>query len=77
MKKETLIKQTFDYKETRGIIIADNQKAVSAAQLAMQEHRKRLEKYILQNPIFLSCKYLHGLLPSVCLPMKQPAIPLL
>ncbi|MHA2302241.1 MAG: UPF0280 family protein [Candidatus Thorarchaeota archaeon] len=53
MKKETLIKQTYGYKETRGIIIADNQKAVSAAKLAMQEHRNQLERYILQNPLFL------------------------
>jgi ApbE superfamily uncharacterized protein (UPF0280 family) len=53
MKKETLIKQTFSYKETRGIIIADNHRAISAAKLAMQRHRKQLERYILQNPLFL------------------------
>jgi len=49
----SLIKQTYSYKETIGIIISDSQKAIEAGKQAIQEHRRQLEKYILQNPIFL------------------------
>ena len=49
----SLIKQTYTYKETRGTIISDNMKAIVAAKQAIQEHRRQLEKYILQNPLFL------------------------
>lgn len=48
-----LIKQTYSYKETIGIIISDSQKAIEAGKQAIQEHRRQLEKYIQQNPIFL------------------------
>ncbi len=49
----SLIKQIFSYKESRGTIIADSDEAIVAAKLAIRTHRKQLEKYIHQNPIFL------------------------
>jgi len=55
MKQEvkSLIRQTFSFNESRGTIIADRKEAIGAARLAIQEHRRQLEKYIHQNPIFL------------------------
>jgi len=52
-KTKSLIRQTYNYGETEGTIITDSRKAFDAARLAIEEHRKQLEKYIRQNPIFL------------------------
>ena len=55
MKEKTtsLIKQTFSYGESRGTIIADSMEAVATAKLAIQKHRRQLDKYIRETPIFL------------------------
>ena len=50
---KSLIKQIFSYKESRGTIIADSDEAIAAAKLAIRTHRKQLEKYTRQNPIFV------------------------
>lgn len=52
-KAKSLIRQTFSFNESRGTIIADGKEAISAARLSIQRHRKQLEKYIHENPIFL------------------------
>ena len=52
-KARSLIKQTFSFKESRGTIITDRKEAISAARLAIEEHRKQLQNYVHQNPIFL------------------------
>jgi len=50
---KSLIKQTFSYGESRGTIIADSTEAVAAAKLAIQKHRRQLDRYIRETPIFL------------------------
>ncbi len=52
-KATTLLKEAFRYKETRGTIITDSQRALDSAKLTIKRNRKQLEKYIQQNPVFL------------------------
>ena len=55
MKKtaKPLIRQTYSYKQTKGIMISDEQQAIDAASLAIRRHRKQLDKYVQHNPHFL------------------------
>lgn len=54
MKKgRPLIKQAYGYKETRGTMISDSDRAIEAAKQAIQEHRRQLEEFIRETPLFL------------------------
>ena len=52
-KAKSLIKQTYSYKESRGTMVTDRKEAINMGRLAVQRHRRQLEKYTQKNPIFL------------------------
>ena len=53
MKTINLIKEVFQYKETNCTIVADSERAVKTAISSIKYHRKKLEKYVRNNPRFL------------------------
>lgn len=60
MNSENLFKETFEFKETRGIILSDNKSAIKAATASLIENKRKLESYIRKNPKFLySLKPIH------------------
>jgi hypothetical protein len=53
MNSENLFKETFEFKETRGIILSDSRNAIKAATASLIENKRKLEEYIRKNPKFL------------------------
>jgi ApbE superfamily uncharacterized protein (UPF0280 family) len=48
-----IVKETYSFKETKGIIISDNKKAIKIGKATLEKNRKILEKYINKDPLFL------------------------
>lgn len=60
MNSKYLFKETFEFKETRGIIISDSLNAIKASTASIIENRRKLEEYIRKNPkFFYSLKPVH------------------
>lgn len=53
MKKETLVKREFRFKETNCTLISDSEEAINAAISSIKENREELEEYINEHPEFL------------------------
>jgi len=51
-RTKALIKQEYQFRETKGTIIADTIKGVEIAKTTLKKHRNQLEEYIRQNPYF-------------------------
>jgi ApbE superfamily uncharacterized protein (UPF0280 family) len=60
MKKKSLLRKAYSFKETKGLIITDRKEAIQAAENALRKHREQLETYIKSNPLFM-----HSLKPVV------------
>jgi hypothetical protein len=48
-----LFKETFEFKETRGLILSDSRQAIAKAISSLRENREKLERYARKNPKFL------------------------
>ena len=64
---KTTYKKSFKYKETNCSIISDNKKAITSAINSIKDHRRKIEQYIKNNPIFL-----HSLKPIIV--EKEPLV---
>jgi len=53
MNATNLFKEVFQYKETNCTIITDNERAIKTAISSIKHHRKELEEYAKNHPIFL------------------------
>ncbi|MEM1566405.1 MAG: UPF0280 family protein [Candidatus Bathyarchaeia archaeon] len=53
MNNQNLFRETFEFGETRGLIITDEEDAITAAKESLRENRRKLEGYIRRNPKFL------------------------
>lgn len=53
-----LFKESFEFKETRGLILSDTSKGITSALAALKENREKLESYVRRNQ-----KFLHSLTP--------------
>ncbi|MEM2547109.1 MAG: UPF0280 family protein, partial [Candidatus Bathyarchaeia archaeon] len=53
MNNQNLFRETFEFGETRGLIITDEEDAITAAKESLRENRRKLEEYIRRNPKFL------------------------
>jgi ApbE superfamily uncharacterized protein (UPF0280 family) len=53
MQAKSLFKETFEFKETRGLILSDSRKALAKAISSLRENREKLERYARKNPKFL------------------------
>ncbi|MEM2970975.1 MAG: UPF0280 family protein [Candidatus Bathyarchaeia archaeon] len=53
MNSQRLFKETFEFGETRGIIMTDNKNAVAVAKNSLKENKRKLEEYIRKNSKFL------------------------
>jgi ApbE superfamily uncharacterized protein (UPF0280 family) len=53
MQAKSLFKETFEFKETRGLILSDSRQAIAKAISSLRENREKLERYARKNPKFL------------------------
>jgi len=53
VKSRGLFRQPFDFKESRGTVISDSERAIKTAMSSIKFHRRELEKYIQDHPRFL------------------------
>lgn len=53
MEANGLFRETFEFKETKGVILSDNRAAITAAVASLKQNRKKLELYIREHPKFL------------------------
>lgn len=53
MNSQNLFKETFEFGETRGVILTDNKEAIAVAKASLKENKRKLEEYIRKNPKFL------------------------
>ncbi len=53
MQAKGLFKETFEFKETRGLILSENKEAIAKAISSLRENREKLERYACKNPKFL------------------------
>jgi ApbE superfamily uncharacterized protein (UPF0280 family) len=53
MKDKRLFKKTFEFKETKGIVLSDNKTAITAALISLRRNREKLEEYVKERPDFL------------------------
>jgi len=53
LKTKSLVKESFEFKETRGLILSDSKEAIELALSSLRENREKLERYVRKNPKFL------------------------
>jgi len=53
LKNKGLFRETFEFKETRGLILSDSKEAIASAISSLRENREKLERYVRRNPEFL------------------------
>jgi ApbE superfamily uncharacterized protein (UPF0280 family) len=53
MNNQNLFKETFEFGETRGVILTDKKDAIATAKNSLKENKKKLEEYVRRNPKFL------------------------
>ncbi len=51
--EKSLFKQSYEFRETKGIILSEKKLAIRIAEETLQRHRGQIEEYIVHNPIFL------------------------
>ena len=53
-KKTSLFKEYYNYKETKGKIITDDQKNIRIAKNTIKKNRKQLDEYVKKNSLFVN-----------------------
>lgn len=53
MNNQNLFKETFEFGETRGVILTDKKDAIAMAKNSLKENKNKLEEYIRRKPKFL------------------------